>query len=97
MKKIMFMVNGLSGGGAEKVLQTLINNLDREKYDITLYSLHYQPDCLSLYPSDISYKYVFGFKKRNIVINCLSSILEKIKGKLFNILPPFDNFRNSFM
>ena len=30
----MFMVNGLSGGGAEKILQTLINNLDRKKYDI---------------------------------------------------------------
>lgn len=89
MKKIMFMVNGLSGGGAEKILQTLINNLDRKKYDITLYSLHYQPDYLNLYPSDISYKYLFGYKKSNIVINCLNSILEKIKGKLFNVLPPF--------
>ena len=79
VKKIMFMVNGLSGGGAEKILQTLI----------TLYSLHYQPDYLNLYPSDISYKYLFGYKKSNIVINCLNSILEKIKGKLFNVFPPF--------
>ena len=41
MKKIMFMVNGLSGGGAEKILQTLLKSIDRKKYEITLYSLHY--------------------------------------------------------
>lgn len=89
MKKVMFMTNSLSGGGAEKILQTLINNLDRKKYDITLYSLHYEPDSLSLYPSDINYKYVFGFKKTCFLIDCLKSFLNKIKGKIFMTLPPF--------
>lgn len=89
MKRVMFMTNSLSGGGAEKILQTLINNLDRKKYDITLYSLHYEPDFLSLYPSDINYKYVFGFKKTSFLIDCLKSFLNKVKGKIFMTIPPF--------
>ena len=36
MKKIMLMTNTLYGGGAEKVLQTIVSNLDRSKYDVTL-------------------------------------------------------------
>ena len=39
MKKILFLVESLSGGGAEKVLLTLIKNLNKEKYDITVYSI----------------------------------------------------------
>jgi hypothetical protein len=36
-KKILFTIESLGGGGAEKVLLTIINGLDREKYDISLY------------------------------------------------------------
>lgn len=36
MKKILFLINRLSGGGAEKVLIDTVNNLDSEKYDITV-------------------------------------------------------------
>ena len=39
MKKVLFLVESLSGGGAEKVLLTLIKNLNKEKYDITVYSI----------------------------------------------------------
>ena len=35
-KNILFLIESLSGGGAEKVLVTLVNNLDRSKFDITL-------------------------------------------------------------
>lgn len=35
-KKILFLIESLSGGGAEKVLTTLVNNLDESKFDITL-------------------------------------------------------------
>lgn len=38
-KKILFLIPNLKHGGAEKVLVNLVNNLDPEKYDITLQTL----------------------------------------------------------
>ena len=38
MKRILFFIESLSGGGAEKVLVTHLNHLDYRKYDITLLS-----------------------------------------------------------
>ena len=39
IKKILFLIPNLKHGGAEKVLVNLVNNLDREKYDITVQTL----------------------------------------------------------
>lgn len=39
MKKILFLIPNLGGGGAEKVLVNLVNNLDKSKYDITIRTL----------------------------------------------------------
>lgn len=39
MKKLLFFMPNLLGGGAEKVLVSLVNNLDRTKYDITVMTL----------------------------------------------------------
>lgn len=36
LKKILFFINDLQYGGAEKVLVNLINNMDKSRYDITL-------------------------------------------------------------
>lgn len=36
MKKILFVIESLSGGGAEKVLTTLIKNIDKTKFSITV-------------------------------------------------------------
>ena len=52
MKKILFFTNGLYGGGAEKVLQTLLQHIDKSKFEITLYSLK-QEKLNNLYPEDI--------------------------------------------
>ena len=38
-KKLLFLIPSLKHGGAEKVLVNLVNNLDREKYDITVLTL----------------------------------------------------------
>ena len=38
-KKILFLIHDLGQGGAEKVLVNLVNNMDSEKYDITVMSL----------------------------------------------------------
>lgn len=36
MKKLLFLIDTLEGGGAERVLVNLVNNLDFSKYDITV-------------------------------------------------------------
>lgn len=38
-KKLLFLIPNLKHGGAEKVLVNLVNNLDQEKYDITVQTL----------------------------------------------------------
>lgn len=32
-KKVLFMINSMYGGGAEKIFQTLLNNLEPSKYE----------------------------------------------------------------
>ena len=61
-RKVVFFINSLYGGGAEKVLQTLIRHLDRQKFVITLYSLH-REKLDDSYPSDISFRYIYGHGK----------------------------------
>ena len=39
MRKVLFFIESLSGGGAEKVLSDLICNLDQAKYDVTVISV----------------------------------------------------------
>jgi glycosyltransferase involved in cell wall biosynthesis len=39
MKKILFAIPTLGGGGAERVLINLVNNLDKRKYQITVFTL----------------------------------------------------------
>ena len=38
-KKILFLIHDLGQGGAEKVLVNLVNNMDQEKFDISLIAL----------------------------------------------------------
>lgn len=39
MTKILFFIDSITGGGAEKVLRTLVNNMDQRKFDITVQTL----------------------------------------------------------
>ncbi|MBQ8835465.1 MAG: glycosyltransferase [Oscillospiraceae bacterium] len=39
MINILFFIDTLSGGGAEKVLRTLVNNMDQERFQITVHTL----------------------------------------------------------
>jgi len=57
-KNILFFIESLSGGGAEKVLVTLVNNLDRSKFDITLCSVVNTGKYISTLNSDIHYTYI---------------------------------------
>lgn len=35
-KKILFVIESLSGGGAEKILTTIVKNIDKTKFDVTV-------------------------------------------------------------
>lgn len=70
MVKILFFIPGLSEGGAEKVLRSLVNNMDQTKFDITVQTIdEYDP---KLYLADgIHYK----------AVNCCKTVFGK---KLFS-------------
>ena len=88
MKKVMFMTNSLNGGGAEKILQTLLLNLDKNKYDVTLYSMHRENISEMNYPENIHYRVVFDRYIGKVLLKKIwSNVREKIRGKAFQLLP----------
>lgn len=88
-KRIMFMVNSLYGGGAEKVLQTLLRHLDLTRYDITLYSMHRETLDPAYYPTDIRYRVVFDeITCRSRCLQRILTLFYKIRGKLFSYCAP---------
>lgn len=40
MIKILFFIDELTGGGAEKVLRTLVNNMDQKEFQITVHTIN---------------------------------------------------------
>jgi len=78
-KRLMFFVNSLYGGGAERVLQTLLANLDYSTYDVTLYCLK-DEDLNENYPSQVTKKYVFGTEKKSAT--CIKNLCVKMANKL---------------
>ncbi|MBQ8837142.1 MAG: glycosyltransferase [Clostridia bacterium] len=59
MKRVLFFITSLAGGGAEKVLVNLVNNIDKTKYDVTLLSLFDVGVNKQYISKDVTYKYVF--------------------------------------
>ncbi len=59
MIKILFFIETLSGGGAEKVLQNLVNNMDTEKFDITVQTV-WKENPEGLLNKNIRYKYIYS-------------------------------------
>lgn len=78
MIKILFFIETLSGGGAEKVLQNLVNNLDNEKFDITVQTVWKENPEKHL-KKNIKYKYIYpDYSKINNYKYRLSVLLKTI-------------------
>ncbi len=58
MIKILFFIENLSAGGAEKVLQNLVNNMDKEKFDITVQTV-WKENPEKYLNKNIKYKYIY--------------------------------------
>ncbi|MBK5721506.1 glycosyltransferase [Dysgonomonas sp. Marseille-P4677] len=87
-KDIAFVVNGLYGGGAERVLQVFLDNFDRRKYDITLINHREEDINNEFYPTDI--KYISILKNAEKKRSKVGWILAKIYNKINLIV--YDNF-----
>lgn len=55
MIKVLFLVPNLGGGGAERVLVNLVNNMDRSKFDVTVQTIFYGGVNVERMHSDIKY------------------------------------------
>ena len=62
--KILFLINTLTGGGAEKVLVDLVNNLNAEKYDITVQTVVNRGVHLQSLGKHIHYKSINTIKNK---------------------------------
>lgn len=70
MKKILFFIDSLGYGGAEKVLVNLVNNMDKSKYDITLMTIFDIGVNKQYLLPHINYKYIFKKLIRGNVLLC---------------------------
>ena len=76
-RKVLFVLNSLYAGGAEKIFQTIINNLSEDKYDVTVISINQDLIDKNIYKRKFKYYYVFS--KSN-------SFICKLKNKIKLIL-----------
>lgn len=75
MKKILFLIHDLGQGGAEKVLVNLVNNMDPEKFDITV---------MALFGGGVNEQFL---KPHIRLINCFSKSIPG-NSKLMKLLTP---------
>ena len=64
MIKIFFFIDSISGGGAEKVLRNLVNNMDQSKFEITVQTINDSVKAETLLKDGIRYKTINRFKNR---------------------------------
>ena len=57
-KKILFLIESLSGGGAEKILTTILNNINTNKFDVTLCCIVNTGQFLNDIPNNVAYQYI---------------------------------------
>ena len=91
-KKILFLIHTLQIGGAEKVLVNLVNNMDKDKFDITVMTVINTGAFRKELDDDIKYKTIFNIKilnknksgSGNLYSN--GSKIKKILGKMYQFV-----------
>lgn len=63
MIKVLFLIPSLSGGGAEKVLRNLVNNMDLSKFEITVQTIN-EEDANKHLKKEIRYKTINSCKSK---------------------------------
>lgn len=75
-KKILFVIDSLRGGGAEKVLTDIAKYLDKDKFDITILSVFDGGKYVDEVKKYAKYQYIFPEYKSN---NYLSKVINSLK------------------
>ena len=85
MKKILFVIESLSGGGAEKILVDLIRNLDKSKYDITVLAISEE----GVYTEEVKKicRYQRILPRYSQIESLIGKIFYNIKYKMIYLLP----------
>ena len=84
MKNILFLLQNLNGGGAERVAVNLLNNLEKQKYKKTLLLLENKGQLISnlkYLDKKIIYKDLVKNRNLNFLINFFKSLLYILKNK----------------
>lgn len=93
MKKIFILSNDMNGGGAEKVLLTLLRHIPRQDYQITLGLVYLRGPNLAGIPEDIPVRHLFEEDARGVTA--------QVKGNpaaLYNrIAPPDSDIEIAFL
>lgn len=78
MKKICFMIPSLNSGGSERVFLNLLNNLDRNKYDINLLLINGKGTLYPMLKKDI---HIIELECMRVRFSCFNiiSTLKKLK------------------
>lgn len=84
-KKVLFLIESLSGGGAEKVLVTLLKHLDKSRFDVTLCCISNSGMFLNEIPGDVRYRFLLPARSG---LSAWDSFWYKIRYKLiYSLLP----------
>ncbi|MGE8204572.1 glycosyltransferase [Heyndrickxia sp. NPDC080065] len=68
-KKIVFMLINMNIGGTEKALLNMINEMPKDKYDITILMLEEYGGFLKFIPSEVRVKYFTGYQSMKDLLN----------------------------
>ena len=58
-KKILFIIHSLSGGGTEKVLLTILDNMDYSLFDVELLLIYNEGVYLHNVPKEVKVRYLY--------------------------------------
>lgn len=83
-KKVLFLIDSLGGGGAEKVLTDIICNIDKRKFDITVQTIYNTGVYINKIKEVANYKYCFN--NLPITGNKYQRFINKIRGKFQGFL-----------
>jgi glycosyltransferase involved in cell wall biosynthesis len=88
-KTVLFAIDALYGGGAEKVLIYILERLDRRKFSIDLFLFTRSGDYVSMIPPDVNVVYLFEDidKTRNQFIRFLKSLRRSVVIRLLKVFP----------
>lgn len=80
MKKILIMNNLISGGGVEKVMVNLANNLPENEYKITILTPDFDSEFYNYYDKSVDYWHINKkqFKSSSFIFRKINNLLKKI-------------------